>query len=252
MGTYEHPRRVPAPRIPSEAYRLPALRLLRSFEVGSRAFSVGTRGLQTSLSTLIDSFEHQNVTGNGWTTSGQDNWTYTNNLVTDGAVGLELAGNLSENLSSDPGDGLNAYPSQGDEILYDWETTLTPGGGSGVHFFMFGVDASDNKYRVDMDIANDNVELWNLAASNTRLAVAFDVGLSANTHYEVSIPWDDGATFGGSAGDIDVTVRDVAADSQVTSISGSNNDRSSGGIELQHTPESAGDRINTDWLRIAG
>lgn len=223
--------------------------MVRSTEIDGRSRTVDGRSVVPVpvQPTTIDSFEHEDVVNNGWTTSGENNWTYTDTLAVDGSVDLTHA-NGGETLSSLQGGGLPLYPQQGDEILFEGQTSAVGTGGSQALNFYFGVEDGGNEYRVDLDFADDNLELWHIGP-NDRLAVDFGAGWAADTHYRVSIEWDDGSTFGGSAGDMNVSVADVDADADQVSVSGNENSRSTGGVRFDHRPE-ADESVHAEWLRV--
>ena len=201
--------------------------------------------------TVIDSFEHRDVTNNGWSTvaSGGQDWTYSSAFLGCGDVSLALSGNSFRRIASYPGDGLSAYPQQGDVLKYEWQTTITPGGGDGQLRLYFAADQNDDVYRLDMDIGDDKVALYD-RLDNRQIDVVTGVGLQADTHYSTTLEWDDGNTFGGAAGDMTVRVVDLETGSTVARLSGNDAARSQGGIEIMHATNSAGDTIYSDYYRI--
>lgn len=193
----------------------------------------------------IDSFEDQDLSEYSGATG---DFSITQDFATDGDWGLEYS--AADGLSIISQSGLDHYPSQGDIIKYDWETTASTSATSGFARFNFGfgVQTNDsNRYYVQINVDGGSTSIWEDGADD-RIAVDFSTDYDANTHYSVEITWDDG-TLGGSAGDLTVVVTDEDAGTEVTTISANDTTYSDGGIEWEFA-NGSGETWNVDDARI--
>lgn len=164
--------------------------------------------------------------------------------------GLSLTGNNAsariENYS-----GLIAYPEQGDEIKYDWTFTEA----DSIHWLAIGVDASNNNhYRIDMDGKDEQIEVWDrqVDTSTYDRFIREDFKPAETGIYTTTIQWDDGSTFGGSAGDFTVFVENKNTGEEVVRGTGNDTTRTtSGGVFIYHeTAPHDGETVSSDYYRI--
>lgn len=208
------------------------------------ASSAVNPSVTASSTVIIDSWESQSWAD--WDTPGD--WTTGTTFVTDGTYGGEHTTSSGSTATSES--GLNAYPQQGDIFKVDFQTSPGTSGASDTFDFRVGWAANTStgeRYEFHADIQNGDFELWERSPNN-RLAVDSGVSWQDSTHYEVEVTWDDG-TLGGSAGDMTLTLTNVDTSSQVTQISASDSDFTSGGVLAQAIVNNANE-IYTDYWRI--
>lgn len=211
---------------------------------------------QTAVSSVstIDSFEDSDLSEYSGDTG---DYSITTTFATDGSNGLEQTGTSGSWKTIESHSGLDNYPSKGDEFHWDYE--INYGGDSSPtalrhrfrwarqdtsswNFYRFGVNMSTG----DLTLVVVDSDTTTTLASETQSSIEED----ENTHYQVQVQWDDGSSFGGSDGDIDVTLRDVDAGSDVTTLSGNDTTFSSGGIGIRTYLSDTGYRCNADHWRI--
>lgn len=145
--------------------------------------------------------------------------TLTNMTVSNGNISLEENSSSSDNVLEGESDGtfkfiistsgLSNYPSQGDTVTYSQNAT-----GIANSQFWFGVQDSNNHYRVILDNYNNEVRLLKLdGGSASTLDTA---SLSISGTYNVTIDWQSTITIDVSqGGNVEATVSD--SDSTYTS-----------------------------------
>lgn len=182
---------------------------------------------ETAAATIIDSFEDQD-----FSEYSSSNWTTGTTFVTDGSYGAEHSGTSGSLADSES--GLNAYPSQGDKFKFDFETTVSTSNTSDSWELRIGWawdSANNNWYEVHLDVVNGDFEVWARDVNDRFINESYSY--SADTHYSVTVEWDDGSTFGGSAGDMTVTLRDEDAGTQEVQASDNDTSWTSGGVRMQ-------------------
>ena len=189
---------------------------------------------------VVDSFEDQDMTEwqdyeqNGGIT-GYDIVKPSGFTAQEGEYVLQLADDTTyPRIASTT--GLANYPEQGEEWWY-WTYIDTPVGsstsssGSGDSGIYFGLQDIDNTYFIQLRPYDDFLNLSvKDAGVTTELAQATDIGLARGNWYQVHFTWDDGS-FGGTAGDITVTVEDETG-TQVASITANDTTYTQGGVGL--------------------
>lgn len=168
--------------------------------------------------TIIDDFEDNDLTEYSGDTGGMSTTTAA---AQHGTYGLENTGGGYLQIGSQPGDGLNYYPQQGDAV----EWYVNPA--STYSIFMWGTQAIGDVTYYARPRPDNNVLELELNGTTYSTAQTF----SDNTWYQMRLEWDDGATFGGTAGDHTVYVYDMSGN-QLVSISENENTYSSGGVEM--------------------
>lgn len=131
------------------------------------------------------------------------------------------------------------YPKQGDRWRV-WFYTRNGGGSNNYAAMYFADQSSTAQYWVRLHVTNDSFDLDMEAAGTTSTAVT----LAKDTWYEVMVEWDDGATFGGAAGDCTATLFD-ASGTQLATVSNSDTGNVDGGIGWF-----GADPVDFDYARI--
>jgi hypothetical protein len=146
-------------------------------------------------------------------------YALTTTAAQHGDTGLDAQTNSYVQIDSQPGDGLNYYPQQGDAI----EWYMNPGDLYGL--VIWGAqNAGDVTYYGRPRVDNDVLQLV-LDGTTHEVAQTFD----ARTWYQFRLEWDDGSTFGGSAGDMTLYAFDMDGN-ELASLTANDTTYTSGGV----------------------
>lgn len=196
--------------------------MVRSFEIGTRAATVATRAYQQTIPVavqLIDDFEDQNLAEYVGDT-GQV--AITNNQVFNGSWAAEWTNTTDNNVQirSAPGDGLDNYPSKGQEFHYHIRFN-TRNFTDSPEFWQpewYRGDATEFPNRIQMRWQQTEVEVVLLGpdVANAILTRGGDPStLSVDTWYRVEMLWDNAAgDLTGTGHLMQQTVVDPATDTQ--------------------------------------
>lgn len=180
--------------------------------------------------TLVDSYEDGDLSEYDNTST----WAATTTQAADGSYGCEHTDtSFSTTISTS---GLPAYPQQGDR----WRVNgyVTDAGGSSAQYI--GHYFAGNHYWGRINLSDQIVELdWDSGGDSA------SVSLSNNSWYEIEFEWDDGSTFGGSAGDITATFFEADGVTELATLSGNDTQFTNGG-----TGWFAADLCVGDFIRI--
>jgi hypothetical protein len=181
--------------------------------------------IQTSTVPIVDSFEDGDVSE-----YSDDIGSYSvvnESTITPSAIdGTKVlsADSANTELEGYSGDGLQNYFAKGEELTaYSWAASDA---NSHEVKLWFSLNNNGNRYQVLFLYADDTVKLRRVddSQSNTVKTLASDSNatLATSTWHRIVIQRDDGSTFGGSDGDLNVEVIDNSDGSTVTSLSANN------------------------------
>lgn len=141
---------------------------------------------------------------------------------------------------------LNAVPSQGDKFEYYVRHEAVDSQCDS--FVEFARQDSDHFYTVHTDTnSSEFLVRKGYSGGYTNFQVAtFDY--TPGEWYKVEVLWDDGSTFGGSAGDI--TARLYTSSTNYIEVSGNDTEWSTGDVQLRADKGSAGNRVWYDGWQI--
>jgi hypothetical protein len=171
----------------------------------------------------IDNFEDGNIDEYGGATGDFATQTGT---VYDGTYALENSGTYFNKIQTTASSGdLDNYPSQGDK--FEWYVRVSAQTNTGTSVYaQYGTQDADNTYRFKLVLSSGDGHIQlerREGGGNTVILDAQDViSPAANTWFRCQVEWDDGSSFGGSAGDHNCYVEEVGNTSN--SGSGSVND----------------------------
>lgn len=206
--------------------------MVRSFGVESRSFAVEGRSLTRPVAPdVVESWEDQDFSE--WSSVGAG-WSIQSSFVTDGDYGAEYSdsgGNTTVRST-----GVDDLPQQGDRFVIDWTTSIGSDNASGVEWRLHWAYDGTDWYEIHHNMDESTLEFWLRGSSDTR-HINDVADYDADTHYQTVVVWDDGATFGGSAGDFDIKVTDMDnGGSVVASGSASDNNLTDGEVRMQPNP----------------
>lgn len=173
-----------------------------------------------SAVTIVDDFESGSLDSSYSGDTGV--FTVTTNNAIEGTYRLEQTTDSYSQIQSTS--GLNAYPQQGDEFRV-WLRTGSHSVSAPYTIAFFGMQDSNNYYFVRL---HENDGDFEVESESTVIDTA-NQSYTTNTWYEIRVRWDDGLTFGGSAGDITVDLYDDTG-TNLNTISGNDTSYTSGGI----------------------
>ena len=186
----------------------------------------------------VDTFEDDNLTEY---TDTSANYTIQTGTVKEGQRALQVDPDNTPMYSSS---GLDNYPAQGDSFsLWVRTANITD---EWLYVFFAGSTGIDDHYRLFCRWPDDTFRIRTDA--NVDVCQTGNLGLSTDTWYKVIVQWDDGSTFGGSAGDFDLFVEN-ASGTQIGSASGNDTSYTGGNIGYRNTNSSTSDSMYVDhWI----
>jgi hypothetical protein len=201
-----------------------------------------------ATTTVVDSFEDSDISEYNGATANVTVADEQNVTVSaqDGSKVLHYTSSNNSGITSDPGEGLNAYPSQGDVFRY-WVYDVNDSFSRVGFAAQPGADPSDNEYLIQVWAAGDGVNIYERENDSITSRAGFDTAINSGEWYEVKVTWDDG-TLGGNAGDITVELFDSGGTSlgSATANAGDfSQTYTSGGVTWR-----ASDETFFDYMRI--
>jgi len=162
--------------------------------------------------------------------------TVNSNQVHSGSSSLEIDAVEAEFISQ-PGDGLNYYPSAGDTFSVWFRTT----GGANQTNFTYGVQDHENRYFLRFEVPNDKILLARADSNPTTIIDSNSTGfsLSEDAWYEAEIDWASDGTH-------TATIFD-ANGAQVAQVSGTDSTWTSGGIGFDAYLYASGETVWYDY-----
>jgi len=162
--------------------------------------------------TIVDSFEDQNITEYSGDT-GQASVVGSQTVSpVDGSYSLEIQMGSSDTVYSiQSTSGLNAYPSKADEFNAYVRASSIPS--NLLLTFRFGDLTNGNYFSTWLEDAELQLTLYSGGSASSWSTASMTV--NAGTWYRFNFQWDDGATFGGSDGDVTVEAFDTDTGSAV-------------------------------------
>lgn len=163
----------------------------------------------------IDTFDDQDFTEYSHTNSDSVDsyWTWTTSPARSNYAAQRDGGGGYNQQVSAGGDGLNAYPQQSDRIS-TWVRVSNTGVTQMGFFFMY--DDDNNRAFARILPSSGDLEVYTIE-SGTVDSLTTTWSPSAGAWYELVVEWDDGSTFGGSAGDMTAYLYDSSGN-QVASV----------------------------------
>lgn len=170
---------------------------------GNDGASGESASVSRSTTVYIDNFADADLSEYNGTTSP---YSFDGSVTAIGGNSLTLSGNMNYPMIRSFS-GLDHYPSQGEE--WAWYFRVTSVEGPTVDIAMMfgkpddGTPSDSDGYYLEYSAEYD---VMFFGANGSVVDQTPDVGVSANDMVETRIQWDDGNTFGGSQGDINVII----------------------------------------------
>lgn len=197
----------------------------------------------TTTPTVIEDWDSSNPLTDWNGETGE--CTISTSVYQSGGQALVMGGSWMTTIWASSAD-LNAVPSQGDRFEYyiRHETASSQCDA----WTEFARQDSNNYYSIYTDANANSFKIRKTSAGTDTVLAETPFTYSANTWYKVEVEWDDGATFGGVAGDI--TARIYEGSNTTTTISGNDTSWTTGDVQIRADKSSSGNRIWHDSWKI--
>lgn len=169
----------------------------------------------------------------------------TTSVVSTGEKAVSLGGQWLTTIYANSGD-LNTVPAQGDRFRYYVRHESTGSQCDG--FLEFARQDGDNFYTIYTDANANNFRIRKTKGGSVSTLKETSFDFSAERWYKVEVDWDDGNTFGGSAGDI--TARIYRTESDFVEITANDPDWTSGDVQIRADKGSNGNRVWFDGWKV--
>lgn len=183
--------------------------MVRSKVCTGRSFDIKGRSFEYPLITEVHRFNDQSLTPY---TGDTANFGFNTTDPIEGGASLQCSAADNNILTSQPGGGLNHYPSKGEKwhiYLRCSQVAVAP---NLVQRVRFGRTDSNNFYQIQINW--DDLDNWTLFKKTAGTFTILDQdnnitgNLDPNTYYEIIVTWDDGS-LGGDDNDITAVLREV-------------------------------------------